>query len=136
MSQVQSPLEARFLDACRTQGLRVTPQYGIGPIHVDFAVVDKKVAIECDSKEWHGSDEAHETDRQRDIIYSVNGWTVLRLLGPDIARCGDEIASAIRNDIRHEDYYFPRCRAAINGDYNREDGWVDDVAKERYLHDY
>lgn len=133
MSQVQSPLEAKFLDACKSQGLRVVSQYPIGPIHADFAVLKHKLAIECDSEQFHSSDEAQKMDRERDWIYGTNGWYVLRLHGADITRIPEEIASAIRQDLKFESYYFPRTQAAICGDYSREDGWVSGRAKRKWL---
>ena len=82
VSQTRSPLEARFLADCTTVGLLVEPNYPIGPIHADFAIVEEKIAIECDSVEFHGNKPgAATTDAERNKIYGTHGWTVLRIDG-------------------------------------------------------
>lgn len=98
--KTQSPLEIRFFHDCQTAGLLVEPQYLIGQIHADFAIVDKKIAIECDSKEFHSDWKAIENDKFRDSIYNYMGWTVIRLSGSEIYKNGEKIAHAIRRAIK------------------------------------
>ncbi len=95
--KTQSPLETRFLEDCRTVGLLVEPQYKIGPIHADFAIPLKKIAIECDSKIHHSSEEARKNDESRNEIYLKHGWNVLRIRGRAIYSCGENIAEDIKN---------------------------------------
>lgn len=96
IEKVQSPLEKTFLEDCAVSGLLVEPQYPVGKIHCDFAVVDKQLAIECDSKEFHSSGEAMKNDQGRDEIYRKHEWAVLRISGRAILKGGENIAQLIK----------------------------------------
>jgi very-short-patch-repair endonuclease len=50
-----------------------------GPIHIDFAYPERRLAIECDSYAFHMDRESFERDRRRDAELQARGWTVLRL---------------------------------------------------------
>ncbi|WP_126447933.1 endonuclease domain-containing protein [Sulfuricystis multivorans] len=46
---------------------------------IDVALVDDKIAIECDGWQYHGKfKSAHATDRERQNLLAVEGWIVLR----------------------------------------------------------
>lgn len=96
-SKTQSTVEYIFLADCVTVGLKIETQYAIGPIHADFAIPERKLVIELDSKAWHSSPEAIENDRQRDLIYKSNGWNVLRIQARDVFRYGEDLAGEIRS---------------------------------------
>jgi len=49
-----------------------------GPIHIDFAYPDRKLAIETDSYGYHGDLKAFDRDRERDAELQALGWRVLR----------------------------------------------------------
>jgi len=55
---------------------------------IDFAIPDKKIAIECDGEPWHGG----IRDEHRDGYLSSHGWTVLRFWGKEIT---DDIDSCV-----------------------------------------
>ena len=95
--KIKSPLEIRFLEDCTTVGLIVVPQYPIGKIHADFAVPDKKIVIELDSKEWHATEESKIKDDERDQIYLSEGWKIVRITGKCVYKYGEKIAEEIRN---------------------------------------
>jgi very-short-patch-repair endonuclease len=92
----QSPIERLFLEDCIVVGLQVESQHKIGEIHADFAVVDKKLAIEIDSKQYHSSDESEIEDEKRNKIYQENGWGVIRILGRVVIQGTEEIAWKIK----------------------------------------
>jgi very-short-patch-repair endonuclease len=50
----------------------------VGPLEVDLAWPDCKLAVEADSARWHSSPAHLRTDRQRDQALAMVGWTVLR----------------------------------------------------------
>lgn len=84
--QTESPLEARFLDLCRRAGLAepecqvwLTLQDGDAPIRVDFAWRAHRLVLEADSRRWHGTTRAFETDRRRDQRLTRAGWRVVRV---------------------------------------------------------
>lgn len=45
---------------------------------VDLAFPAERLAIECDSRQWHDTSSAFESDRSRANRLTVAGWTVLR----------------------------------------------------------
>lgn len=52
---------------------------------IDVALVDEKIAIECDGWQYHGKfKSAHETDRERQNLLAVEGWLVLRFTSGQI----------------------------------------------------
>lgn len=92
----QSPIEKEFLLACCRVGLLVEPQYPIGKIHVDFAIPESKIAIECDGKEFHGDYLGTENDNKRDEITKKSGWLTIRLNGDAIRQNADRIVWDIK----------------------------------------
>lgn len=52
---------------------------------IDVALVEDKVAIECDGWQYHGKHRsAHETDRERQNQLAVAGWMILRFTARQI----------------------------------------------------
>lgn len=102
-AKVESPIEDIFLKDCITVGLRVVPQYKVGKYRIDFAVPEKKIAIECDGKEWHSSEKQLAQDKNREIELNKIGWLVLRLRGSDIYKNGEDIAVRIKELVSREE---------------------------------
>ncbi|MEK6880057.1 MAG: DUF559 domain-containing protein [Nanoarchaeota archaeon] len=100
---VRSKLEDRFLQDCITVGLIVNPDYKIGPIHADFAIPDRKIAIEVDSKQYHSSDSTRKEDEKRNKIYRGYGWKIIRISGNVVMRKGEDIAWEIKRG-NYDDY--------------------------------
>ena len=97
INKVKSPLEKRFLEDCITAGLIVEPNFKIGSIHADFAVINKKLAIEVDSIQYHSSGKAYLEDCKRDDIYNSYGWGVIRIKSIGILKDGENIAFDIKS---------------------------------------
>lgn len=58
---------------------------------IDVALVDEKIAIECDGWQYHGKfKSAHESDRERQNLLAVQGWLILRFTSGQIFKdlCG------------------------------------------------
>lgn len=53
-------------------------QYQVGRYKVDFAFLDKKLALEVDGKQ-HLREKQLQSDRRKDAFLEENGWTVFRL---------------------------------------------------------
>ena len=115
--KVKSPLEETFYNDCLVAGLLIKPQYKIGSIHADFAVIDKKIVIEVDSKEWHSTYEQEFNDEKRNEIYWSKGWKVLRLKSSAVLGFGVQIAYAIRHGD-YDDLY--KLAIIFKGDYENE----------------
>ena len=80
-----SPGEAAFALHCRAEKLRVNREYQFFPGRkwkFDFAVLDKKIAIEIEGGIWNGG--AHtrgkhfESDCEKYNTATIMGWKVLR----------------------------------------------------------
>lgn len=89
-SRCESPLEIAFFDeAWATQQLQTfdvnVPVLG-GKYRIDFADVDRMIAIELDGHSFHSDKEAFENDRVRERELEEAGWRVLRFAGTEIYR--------------------------------------------------
>jgi very-short-patch-repair endonuclease len=85
--------ELAFLD------LHIYPQHPVGKYRLDFAIPDKRVAIELDGHEYHKTKYQRTHDAKRDRWLYGQGWHVLRFTGTeihqDLDRCIDEICALV-----------------------------------------
>jgi hypothetical protein len=72
---VQHLLTVQGLPPCRQQHRLVLPD---GPVFLDAAWPEVKLAVELDGAAFHGSPEARERDLRRDAALAALGWIVLR----------------------------------------------------------
>lgn len=77
---VLTPIESALWQDIRQEGAVFYPQYPVGRFFVDFGNPLKRVAIECDGKQWHMNKE-RDAARQHEI--EAMGWTVYRITGRD-----------------------------------------------------
>ena len=54
--------------------IEATYNYKVGPHWLDFAIVEHKIAIECDGAYWHKDE---EKDKLRDQKLEAQGWSAL-----------------------------------------------------------
>ena len=81
---VRSELERRALELFTHAGLprpRVNTLVPTaeGPLEVDFCWPDRRLVVEADSYEFHGTPAAFERDRRRDQLLKAAGWERLRI---------------------------------------------------------
>jgi very-short-patch-repair endonuclease len=69
----------------RLLGYKFRRQYQIGKYYVDFACVEKKLAVELDG-EQHGRAKDLEYDSIRTDFIKKNGWTIIRIPNSDVRR--------------------------------------------------
>jgi hypothetical protein len=82
-------------------------QHGVvladGPVFLDAAWPEAKLAIELDGAAFHGSREARERDLRRDAALAALGWVVLRFSYRQLTRhpnrCRAQIAAAYRTRL-------------------------------------
>ena len=75
----RSALERRFLRVCRDHGLeRPEVNVLVEGYLVDFVWRDRKLIVEVDGYEHHGTRERFESDRERDVVLSTRGWRTRR----------------------------------------------------------
>lgn len=71
-------IENEFIDK------NFTREYPIGIYSIDFAWIDKKLAIEIDGEQHSRYPEYNERDRRKDVVIKDNGWEVLRVEWRDL----------------------------------------------------
>lgn len=106
---LESPIERMFwiehsaLGLVELQGL--IPQYPVlnGRYRLDFALPDRKVAIELDGYAYHSSKDAFVKDRARQRDLEAAGWRVIRFAGTEVttdaAACVRQAAAAVRSYV-------------------------------------
>lgn len=96
----ESPLERAMARELFRQNISFVREHRISNIHVDFALLDHKIAIECDGWRYHKN--RQEKDVARDAFLRRRGWRVLRFSGAriraDVRGCVREIREIIEND--------------------------------------
>ena len=103
---LESPIEQFLFEAIVTRGLEkhCRPQFEIGKYRVDLAFPMARLAVECDGKQYHFTDQAQiEKDQIRDKYLARKGWRVLHIEGLAIRRnlnlCLEKIESNLRGFI-------------------------------------
>jgi hypothetical protein len=88
------------LPRCTQQHRVVLPD---GPVLLDAAWPEVKVAVELDGAAFHGSQEARERDLRRDAALAALGWVVLRFSYRRLTRhpeaCQAQIAAVYRQRL-------------------------------------
>jgi very-short-patch-repair endonuclease len=105
----ESPIEYAFgvaaAIALSNSGLRLVPQYRLGPYRYDFAVLPPKAAdvlafVECDGKEFHSTPEQLANDRKKDAAAIEAGAIIVRFSGSAIAKEPERCAADLMGRIR------------------------------------
>jgi very-short-patch-repair endonuclease len=98
----ESVLETRFLQLIRSAGLpEPVPQHEVRSgdsviARLDFAYVDRRIAIELDGAAYHSGDLAERRDRRRDNRLGAIGWRVLRFGWDDVSHSPDYVVGMMR----------------------------------------
>ena len=95
----RSDLERRALELFERAGM-ARPRVNTlihtdgGPLEVDFCWPDRRLVVETDGFEHHGTRGAFERDRRRDQLLRAAGWTAVRVTWRQLyATPGDVIAA-------------------------------------------
>lgn len=101
-----SALERRGLDVIRSAGLpppvREHPTPWDSTRRFDLAYPEHRLAIEWDSRRWHGRFEDFDRDRRRDRLAAIHGWVVLRFTWDDVDQRPAEVVQQIRVLLRRD----------------------------------
>jgi len=111
-TQVFTPIEYQAWCDIRDYELEMWPQYPIGKYFADFANIKKKIAIECDGKEWHDP----AKDAIRDAAMIADGWTIYRMTGAECCRVVDEGNYSDKGEYLHQ--FYKTCSGVIKAIYN------------------
>jgi len=94
----RSELERLFLDLCSDAGLpKPHVNAWIAGSEVDTVWPDRRLVVELDSHEFHGSRAAFERDRIRDTKLQLAGYRVLRITHRWLEQEPDAVAAAVRS---------------------------------------
>ena len=94
----RSELEDAFWDLVNEENLpRPEGNANVGPYEVDFLWEDQRVIVELDSWGFHGTRQAFERDRERDIELRLLGYTVIRVTERRLTRDRARLAHQLRN---------------------------------------
>jgi very-short-patch-repair endonuclease len=97
----ESVLETRFLQLVRSVGLpEPTPQHRVTVgddviARLDFAYVDRRIAIELDGAAYHTGQLAQRRDRRRDNRLGAMGWRVLRFDWGEVTRTPEYVLQTL-----------------------------------------
>ncbi len=82
----------------------IKPQYKVGGYRLDFLlkIGDKNIALECDGKAYHGSEEAFAEDMQRQKILESYGYKFYRIWSTSWFRSKDREVLKLRKFIEQE----------------------------------
>ena len=75
------------------------PQFPIEEYFVDFAILDKKIIIECDGDYWHSLSGIPEYDKKRQIDLENLGWGVIRFSETEINNNIKKVENKIKISI-------------------------------------
>ena len=73
-----SKFEKLFFEAFTKAEIEVVPQYAVDVFNVDFAIPEKKIAIEVDGGHWHSSPRKIKQDIKKTEVLVSLGWTIIR----------------------------------------------------------
>ncbi len=100
------PTEEIMAVKFRRAGIRAVPQYLLKfsgrRYRLDFAVLCRRgaVAVECDNTKAHSGLRQKARDRRKDAVLRRAGWTVIRLLEPEIVSDSPGCVQKVRRAIR------------------------------------
>jgi very-short-patch-repair endonuclease/endogenous inhibitor of DNA gyrase (YacG/DUF329 family) len=83
----ETQLEARVRVALEALGVGFTQEYPFRRWSIDFAIPERKIAIEADGDYWHAI--LADRDARRDAAMNAAGWTVVRLAESDVNGAAD-----------------------------------------------
>jgi very-short-patch-repair endonuclease len=100
--RTRSEMEIRFLRMCERARLpcpevNVALDIGGGELKPDFLWRDAGLIIEADSRRYHDTDSAFQSDRRREQRLQLAGWRVSRCTWEQIEREPRQLAATIRS---------------------------------------
>lgn len=100
LERFMTPIEEKLWQDIRPHGIPMLMQYPVGRFFVDFGDPRRRIAIECDGKQWHDP----VKDAKRDAELLEMGWSVYRVKGYE---CHGEAGTAIVRNVALQ--YGCRC---------------------------
>lgn len=89
-------IEEKVKEYLKKKGIDYVFQHSIRTgFVIDFALLEQKIAIEVDGKNWHSSKEAQQRDRFKDYMLKREGWKVIRIKEEEIDNLDSLLSSII-----------------------------------------
>jgi very-short-patch-repair endonuclease len=108
-----NPFETELRRLAMMAGLDVRPQVPVYAGHFlgkpDLVDVGRRIILEADSFEWHGSRRALVRDARRYNNFVIAGWLVLRFAWEDVMHHPDDVIRALEALASHGRTYCPCC---------------------------
>lgn len=106
-NRCESPIEELFWEIARERIPGLIPQYTFGSYRIDFALPQRRIAIELDGHEYHKTKEQRTNDAIRERNLQEMGWTVIRFTGTEIHqnvnRCISQAIRIIGQNLANND---------------------------------
>lgn len=96
----QSGTETIVRVRLRFAGLRVVPQATVAGMGHGDLLVEDRVLVEVDGREWHDDDERFEEDRRRDLVATLGRYRVLRFSWYQVLFRWPEVEAAVFAALR------------------------------------
>lgn len=137
----ESPIEKMFAAelfsqlACEPVPIGIQPQAPVGPYFADFLLTlgERRVAVECDGKEFHSAPDQIAYDQRRDQFFERRGIVTLRFSGArihaDAAACVREALAAVSPAVEAASYAPPMSLEEIRA--AREQAAIEAKESER-----
>lgn len=97
LKMCESPAEKDFLCAAYEYIDGLIPQYVVPGYRLDFAIPDKRIAIEIDGHDYHKTKEQRTHDAKRERELELTDWKVIRFTASEIY----QNAPGCVNDVLH-----------------------------------
>jgi very-short-patch-repair endonuclease len=93
----RSELERRILDVIRDSGLpHPVVNIRVAGYEVDICWRDERVIVEADGRRTHGTPQAFERDRERDLVLASLGWRVIRITWRQVVERPEQVVATLR----------------------------------------
>ena len=94
-ARAQSGTETIARCLLRQYGLVVEPQVEIAGVGRVDLLIEGRLILELDSREWHLGEERYEVDRLRDLAATTNRYPVLRVSWSSVLFRWPEVEAAV-----------------------------------------
>jgi very-short-patch-repair endonuclease/endogenous inhibitor of DNA gyrase (YacG/DUF329 family) len=92
-------IETALAAAFATHGIEVVREYRFGFFCLDFAIPDRKIAIEADGDYWHSIAKQVFADARKDATLKAAGWRIFRFTETQInaspEQCAEQVAASL-----------------------------------------
>ena len=119
-----NPFETELRRLATIAGLNVRPQVPLYAGHFlgkpDLVDVDRRIILEADSFEWHGSRRALVRDARRYNNFVIAGWLVLRFSWEDVMHHADDVLRVLEAAASRGRTYCHCCGSPTAGSRRTE----------------